>query len=136
MQVYDAMAEKEKTEAVDAEVKKESAVEKSPVKHVNGSANGDEKSSAVNGVEETNGVGEHSNGSPGKEPVTEKKVEIVEEQNGKEKPEDEESKAEAEQDEEEEEEAAEGSRSLDTEHFWCGWVSHKLGVSWYKTMNS
>ncbi|XP_034439501.1 histone-binding protein N1/N2-like isoform X2 [Hippoglossus hippoglossus] len=104
MQVYDAMAEKEKTEAVDTTVKTENAVEKSPIKRVNGSASEDEQSSAVNGVEKTNGVGEHSNGSPGNEPVTEEKVEIVKEQNGKEKPEDEESKPEAEQDEEEEEE--------------------------------
>ncbi|XP_062252027.1 nuclear autoantigenic sperm protein isoform X2 [Platichthys flesus] len=100
VQVYDAMAEKEKTEAVDTNVKKENAVEKSPVKPVTGSASGD-KQSSVNGVEKTNGVGEHSNGSPGNDPVTEKKVETVKEQNGNEKPEDEESKPEAEQDEEE-----------------------------------
>nr|XP_019953809.1 PREDICTED: histone-binding protein N1/N2-like isoform X2 [Paralichthys olivaceus] len=108
-QVYDAMAEKEKTEAADATVKGENGAAKSPVKRGNESANGKAKSSvqvaAVNGVEKTNGVGEHSHGSPGNETVTEKKVDIVKEQNGEAKPEDGASKAEAEQEEEEEEEA-------------------------------
>ncbi|XP_022622026.1 nuclear autoantigenic sperm protein [Seriola dumerili] len=145
-QVYDAMAEKEETVAADnklksedpkspAEVKKENGVAECPVKHVNGSektsdspVNGQEKSSVqettVNGAEKTpgapvNGVGESPTGSPGKENVT-AKVQIVKEQNGEAteaKPKDEESKPEAEQNEEE----AEGSRSLDTEHCWCGW---------------
>ncbi|XP_056235013.1 nuclear autoantigenic sperm protein-like [Seriola aureovittata] len=141
-QVYDAMAEKEETVAADnklksedskspAEVKKENGVAECPVKHVNGSektsdspVNGQEKSSVqettANGAEKTpgapvNGVGESPTGSPGKENVT-AKVQIVKEQNGEAK--DKESKPEAEQNEEE----AEGSRSLDTEHCWCGWV--------------
>ncbi|XP_035509239.1 nuclear autoantigenic sperm protein [Morone saxatilis] len=98
-QVYDAMAEKDKTEAGelesedgqgDAEVKEENGVAKSPVKHVNESeepstspVNGKEKSSVqkceVNGAEKSpvapvNGVGEGPTGSSGKETVT-KKVE-------------------------------------------------------------
>ncbi|XP_051233115.1 nuclear autoantigenic sperm protein isoform X2 [Dicentrarchus labrax] len=125
-QVYDAMAEKEKTESGklesedekgNTEVKKENAVAKSPVKHVNGSeepstspVNGKEKSSVqkskVNGAEKSpvapvNGVGEGPTGSSGKETVT-KKVES-EKQNDektKAKPEEgkDESKPEAEQD--------------------------------------
>ncbi|XP_067452442.1 nuclear autoantigenic sperm protein isoform X2 [Thunnus thynnus] len=133
-QVYDAMAEEEKTAAVDTKlesedgkistkVKKENGVAKSPAKHaVNGSekprvspVNGEEKSTVqedkVNGVEKSpgavNGVGQSPTGSPGKETVTENKVEGSKEQNGektKAKPEegeDEGSKPEAEQDEEE-----------------------------------
>ncbi|KAM7388175.1 hypothetical protein PAMP_024369 [Pampus punctatissimus] len=129
-QVYDAMAEEEKTEAVDtkleledgkSEVKKENGVEKNPAKHDDGSekpsaspVNGEETStlqeSKVNGVEKSpgavNGVGESPTGSPGKETVTEKKVQDSKGQNGettKAKPDegDKESKSEAEQDEEE-----------------------------------
>eukprot|EP00064_Thunnus_orientalis_P016241 superscaffoldBa00003170_g16305 len=109
-QVYDAMAEEEKTEAVDTKlesedgkistkVKKENGVAKSPAKHaVNGSekpcvspVNGEEKSTVqedkVNGVEKSsgavNGVGQSPTGSPGKETATENKVEGSKEQNGK-----------------------------------------------------
>ncbi|KAM7409809.1 hypothetical protein PAMA_001350 [Pampus argenteus] len=98
-QVYDAMAEEEKTEAVDTkleledgkgEVKKENGVAKSPAKYDDVSekpsaspVNGEEKSTLketkVNGVEKSpgavNGVGESPTGSPGKQTVTEKKEE-------------------------------------------------------------
>ncbi|KAG7514197.1 nuclear autoantigenic sperm protein isoform X1 [Solea senegalensis] len=108
-QVYDAMAEQEKTEASDsklesAEVKKENGVAKSPVKQVNGSEGGSNESSAqgaaVNGVEKIPGVHVSdepaaTSESPGKKTVTEEK------QNGEPKPKDEEAKPEAEQDGEE-----------------------------------
>ncbi|XP_018560057.1 histone-binding protein N1/N2 isoform X2 [Lates calcarifer] len=130
-QVYDAMADQEKTEAADiklksedpentAEVSKENGEVKSPVKRMNGSekasespVNREEKSSVqeatVNGVEKTprapvNGVGESPARSPGKETATETRVESVKGQNGeatKTKPEDKGSKPEADQNEEE-----------------------------------
>ncbi|KAI3368537.1 hypothetical protein L3Q82_025545, partial [Scortum barcoo] len=139
-QVYDAMAEEEKSGAADsqlesqagkgnAEVKKENGVAEAAVKHdMNGSEElSSDKSPAqkVNGASPVNGVGESPTGTPGKETVIKNESE---EQTGKEtssKPEegkDEETKPEAEQDNEE----PQGSRSLDTEHSLCRGVEHKL----------
>lgn len=121
-QVYDAMAEEEKSGAVNTkpesqagkdntEVKEENGVVKSPVKpDVTGSEEpSSDKSPAqkaeVNGAASVNGVGQSPAGAPGKETVI--KMVDSKEQNGKEtssKPEegkDEESKPEAEQDNEE-----------------------------------
>ncbi|XP_040897160.1 nuclear autoantigenic sperm protein isoform X2 [Toxotes jaculatrix] len=128
MQVYDAMAAQEETEAANIKLKSEDAKSTaemktengvSPVKRVNGSekasecpVNGEEKSSVqeatVSGAEKTpgapvNGVGESPAGSPRKETVTEK-VQIVKEQNGQAseaKPEDGKSNPEAEHNKEE-----------------------------------
>lgn len=147
-QVYDAMAEEEKTGAVNTKLESEDVTGntevKEEVKHdVNGSeepsnspAGGEDEGSVqeakVNGVAKSpvapvNGVGEGPSGSPGKEIV--EKVDDSKSQNGKTdaKPEEgkDESKPEAEQDKEE----TEGSKSLDTEHCLCGWVEHKLSIS-------
>ncbi len=128
-QVYDAMAEEARTGAGkpesedgkgNTEVKKENGVAESPVKHdVNGSE--EPSSSLVNGKEisiqkvnkvgksaPVNGIGESSNGSPGKETVT--KEVASKEQNGEKT----EEKPEAEEDSEE----PEGSKSW-TEHSLC-----------------
>ncbi len=132
-QVYDAMAEEEKSGAADtklesqagkgnAEVKKENGVAKSPVKP---DVNGSEEPSSDQKAK-VNGVGESPAGSPGKETLI--KTVDSKEQNGKEtssKPEegkDDEAKPEADQDDEE----AEGSRSLDAEHCLCGGWSTSL----------
>lgn len=146
-QVYDAMAEEEKTEAGkpksedgkgSTEEKKENGVSECPVKHEAGSeeplcspVSGKEKSSVqetkVNGVEKSpvapvNGVGESPTGTPGKGAVL-KEGDSKEQNGGKtgakaEEGKEEESKPEAEQDEKE----PEGSKSLDGEHGLCGWV--------------
>lgn len=144
-QVYDAMAEEEKTAASklksedgkgSTEEKKENGVSECPVKHDEAGSeeplcspvSGKEKSS----VQETkvNGAGESP--TPGKEAVL-KGGDSKEQNGGKtgakaEEGKEEESKPEAEQDEKE----PEGSKSLDGEHGLCGWVEHTLGISCYK----
>lgn len=138
-QVYEAMAEKEKTEAVGAklesvdgkgntEVKQENGVVKSAGTHdVNGSqepssspVNENEVQKAqVNGVEKSpgvpvNGAAESPTASPGKEPGMKREKDLKEQNGVKAKPEegkDEESKM--------DDEEPEGSRSLDTEHCLC-----------------
>ena len=124
IQVYDAMAEKEK--AGEGELKSEDGsggadvIEesgaKSPVKDTSTSeepVNGKEESSVqevdVNGVEKSP-VGGSPTGSPGKESV---KADSKEEPG--------ESKTES----EEEDEGPEGSALLDIKHNGCGWVAHK-----------
>ncbi|XP_074491111.1 nuclear autoantigenic sperm protein isoform X2 [Sebastes fasciatus] len=116
-QVYDAMAEKEKTEAVDTKLESEDAKgnTESSGKHVNGSgepssspisgkATSSVQKAKVNGVEKSqvapvNGVEESPAASPVKE-ATMEKVKDSKEQNGKKT----DSKPEAEQDDEEPEE--------------------------------
>lgn len=127
-QVYDAMAEKEKTEAVDTKLESEDGKgnTESSGKHVNGSgepssspisgkATSSVQKAKVNGVEKSqvapvNGVEESPAASPVKE-ATMEKVKDSKEQNGKKT----DSKPEAEQDDEE----PEGSKSLDIEHCLC-----------------
>lgn len=118
--MYDAMAEEEKAgegkmESEDgkgnAEVKKENAAAKSPVKHVDESA----ETGSLPGKDESpvqgtkvNGVNESPSGSPGKEALIQ---EVDSECGEKLEEEKDDSKAEAEQDE-----GLEGSTVLDSEH--------------------
>lgn len=151
-QVYDAMADEEQTEVTapklksedpngTPEVKKENGVAVCPVTNVAESEKpskspvNPKKSSDQEAVENAdkspsapvNGEAESPDGSPRMNTVN---VKDSREQNGEvttTKPEegkDEESKSEAVQDKEE----AEGSKLLDTEHCWCGWVQHNVGV--------
>ncbi|XP_059198039.1 nuclear autoantigenic sperm protein isoform X2 [Centropristis striata] len=124
-QVYDAMAEKATTEAVDTKLEsengkgdtkvKENGVGKSPAKHVNGSEehssstmNGEAESSVqkaeVNGAKSpgapVNGVGKSPTASPEKEAVKEKAMASKAQNGDKTEGKDEESKPEAEQDNE------------------------------------
>lgn len=131
IQVYDAMAEKEKAGegelksedgSGDADVIEESGA-KSPVKDMSRSEepmNGKEESSVpevnVNGVEKSP-VGDSPTGSPGKE--------SVKEVDSKEKPEEGKGESKTEPEEEEEDEGPEGSAFLDIKHNVCGWVEHK-----------
>lgn len=110
-QVYEAMAE-EVTKA-----KSEDQNGTTEVKKENGSS--------VNAAEKKPGapvddVAEYSTGSPGKKAATAQKVEDPKGQNGdvtRTKPEGGNDESEAEQDKGE----SEGSKSLHSEHCWCGW---------------